>query len=274
MIDAASAPCVLQMIPSSHQRRDQDQVQLVTTMRSLVLDQQHPIALEIAGTDQQRSLLIRARNHDDLCHVETQLHARLPHARFVPLTGRNDPFHLSPGETVSVVELHAGQASYLPLQEFDHGSKGEDPILGILGALDALPSDLRAIAQIALVPASPTWSQPYQRKALEHALEPERQQDRQKQVASRGDAGAPSTVLLVMGALFLSWLLSLPILSKSDASMGTNYVSSTARWQMATSPVRATSPGSGRNYRCLDAGSSDTIGAPTHLEKSVSGTNV
>jgi hypothetical protein len=204
VIDAASAPCVLQMIPSSHQRRDQDQVQLVTTMRSLVLDQQHPSALEIAGTDQQRSLLIRARNHDDLCHVETQLHARLPHARFIPLINHNDPFRLSPGETVSVVELHAGQASYLPLQEFDHGHKREDPILGILGALDALPSDLRAIAQIALVPASATWSQPYQRKALEHALEPERQQDRQKQVASRGDAGAPSTMLLVMGALFLT----------------------------------------------------------------------
>ena len=149
-------------------------------------------------------MLIRARNSDDLCHVETQLHARLPHATLYPTVGHNDPFHLPPGETVSVVELHAGKHPIFPLQEFAPWNKGEDPILGILGALDALPSDLRAIAQIALVPASPTWSQPYQRKALEHALEPERQQDRQKQVASRSDAGAPSTVLLVMGALFLT----------------------------------------------------------------------
>jgi Helicase HerA, central domain len=205
VVEAAPAPLVLQMIPSVHtQKHDQDQVQLVTTMRSLVLDQQHPIALEIAGTDQQRSLLIRARNHDDLRHVETQLHARLPHVRFVPLVGQNDPFHLSPGETVSVMELHAGQASYLPLQEFDHRNTGDDPILGILGALDALPSDLRALAQIVLVPAPPTWSQPYQRKALEHALEPERQHDRRKQMAAHYNVGAPSTVLLVIGALFLA----------------------------------------------------------------------
>ena len=206
VVEAASAPCVLQMIPSAHhhQGRDQDQVQLATTMRSLVLDHQHPIALEIAGTDQQRSLLIRARNPDDLSHVRTQLQARLPHASFVALAGRDDPFHLERGETVSVVELQAGQASYLPLQEFEHRNSGDDPILGILAAVDALPSDIRAIAQIALVPAPPTWSQPYQRKALEHALEPERQQDRRKQLVGRSDVGAPSTMLLVVGGLFLT----------------------------------------------------------------------
>ena len=113
VVEAAIAPLALHMIPSvhHHQGRDDEQVQLATTMRSLVLDQRHPIALEIAGTDQQRSLLIRARNPDDLKHVETQLQARLPHATFVPLVGRDDPFHLLPGETVSVIELHAGQAS-------------------------------------------------------------------------------------------------------------------------------------------------------------------
>jgi Helicase HerA, central domain len=202
----ATSPLALQMIPSSHhhQGRHDEQIQLATTMRSLVLDQRHPIALEVSGTDQQRSLLIRARNADDLKHVETQLQARLFHASFVPLVGRDDPFHLLPGETVSVVELHAGQASYLPLQEFERMENGEDPILGILGALDALPSDLRAIAQLALVPAPPNWSHPYQRKALEHALEPERQHDRQKLASARGDTGAPSTFLLVLGALFLA----------------------------------------------------------------------
>lgn len=200
-VEAASVPLALQMIPPAHpQKIDRDQVQLVSTMRSLVLDRRHPIALEIAGTHQQRCLLIRARNADDLSHVETQLHARLPHARFVPLTGRDDPFSLSAGETVSVLELHPGQASYLPLQPFDSRNQGEDPILGILGALDALPPDLRAIAQIALVPASPTWSRPYQRKALEHALEPERQQ----RGSTQNERGAPSTLVLMLGALFLA----------------------------------------------------------------------
>ncbi len=206
VIEAGSAPSVLQMIPSvhHHQGRDQDQVQLATVMRSLVLDQKHPIALEVTGTDQQRSLLIRARNPNDLKHVETQLQARLPYALFVSLGAHEDPFHLRLDETVSVVELQAGQASYLPLQEFERMNKGEDPILGILGALDGLPSDIRAIAQLALVPAPPNWSQTYQRKALEHALEPERQRDRQKQAMARDTVGAPSTLMLMIAALFLA----------------------------------------------------------------------
>jgi hypothetical protein len=206
IIEAGASPHVLQLIPSvhRHQGRDEEQVQLAAVMRSLVLDQRHPIALEVSGTDQQRSLLIRARNSDDLKHVETQLQARLPQATFVPLVGSDDPFHLRPDETVSVVELQPGQAAYLPLQEFARMKQGEDPILGILGAVDGLPSDLRAIAQLALVPAPPTWSQAYQRKALEHALEPERQHDRQTLATARGDAGAPSTVFLVLGALILA----------------------------------------------------------------------
>ena len=207
IVEAATSPLVLQIIPSVHHRqgRDDEQVQLATTMRSLVLDQLHPIALEVSGTDQQRSLLIRARNADDLKHAEMQLQARLPQATFIALVGRDDPFALRPDETVSVVELQAGQASYLPLQEFEHRTSGEDPLLGILGALDGLPDDLRAVAQLALVPAPATWSQGYQRKALEHALEPERQHDRQRQGAERGDGGgAPSTLMLVLGALFLA----------------------------------------------------------------------
>jgi hypothetical protein len=206
IIEAGAFPHVLQLIPSVHRRqgRDEEQVQLATVMRSLVLDQRHPIALEVCGTDQQRCFLIRARNSDDLKHVETQLQARLPHATFVPLMGHEDPFHLRPDETVSAVELQAGQAAYLPLQEYARMSNGEDPILGILGALDGLPEDLRAIAQLALVPSPPTWSQSYQRKALEHALEPERQRDRQTLATARGDAGAPSTMLLILGALILA----------------------------------------------------------------------
>ena len=206
IIEAGASPHVLQLIPSvhRHQGRDEEQVQLATVMRSLVLDQQHPIALEVSGTDQQRCLLIRARTSNDLKHVETQLQARLPQATFVPLMGHDDPFHLRPDETVSVVELQPGQAAYLPLQEFARMKQGEDPILGILGAVDALPADLRAIAQLALVPAPPTWSQAYQRKALEHALEPERQHDRQIQAMARDNAGAPSTLFLVLGALILA----------------------------------------------------------------------
>src|SRR5947209_4485242 len=95
VVEAAQGPLALQMIPAISHARDHDQVQLATAMRSLVLDQRHPIALEIVGTDQQRSLVIRAHTTEDLSHVKTQLHARFPHATFVPLMGSDDPFHLA-----------------------------------------------------------------------------------------------------------------------------------------------------------------------------------
>jgi len=210
VIEAAAAPLALHLIPSVHQtgqKYPQNPVQLATAMRSLVVDRSHPIALEVAGTDQQRRLLIRARTQEDLTHVETQLHARLPNATFVPLAGVADPLYLRPGEALSVIELQPGRAPYLPLQEFEHLSNGEDPMLGLLAAVDALPSDLRAIAQLALVPASPTWSQSYQRKAIEHALEPERQKDRAQSAAARTSAGAPGTLSLILGALVLGGIL-------------------------------------------------------------------
>lgn len=205
VVDAAPAPLALQLLPSAHSHREREQhsLQLATMMRSLVLDQRHPLALEIVGTRQQRRWLIRARTPQALAHVKTQLQARLPQARLLPLSGHDDPFHLSPMETVSAVELQAGQPSYLPLQDFRQRTAEDDPVLGLLGALDDLPSDLRAIVQIALVPAPSTWSHPYQRKALEHALEPERRLQRQ----SLPGPGAPSTGLLVLGAVFLAGLL-------------------------------------------------------------------
>ena len=207
IVEAAAAPLALRLIPSVRgqgQRIAQHPVQLATAMRALVVDRKHPIALEIAGTEQQRSLLIRARTQDDLRHVQTQLHARLPNATFVPLIGRDDPFHLYPGEALSVVELQPGRAPYLPLQAFEHLNNGEDPLLGLLAAVDALPADLRAVAQLVLVPASPTWSRSYQRKALEHALEPERQEERAR---TRDRESAPGTVSLVLGALVLAGIL-------------------------------------------------------------------
>ena len=155
-----------------------------------------------------------------------------------------------------MVELHPGQASYLPLQEYERLENGEDPLLGLLGALDALPSDLRAIAQIALVPAPPTWSQPYQRKALEHALEPERQQDRRNQVAAHDEGGAPSTALLVIGALFLAGYFLLQRFPEIAACLGTCNITIAAAWAMATGLVRATSPGNRRHHRRIGSASS------------------
>jgi len=54
---------------------------------------------------------------------------------------------------------------------------------------------MRAITQLALVPAPADWSKANQRKAIEHALEPERQKARLGQHRS-----GPSTMTLILGA--------------------------------------------------------------------------
>jgi hypothetical protein len=201
-------PLVLQLIPSFH-REEHDLLLLSTALQGLVLDARHPVALELAGTAQQRSWLIRASTSEALQHAEGQLRARFPDAEFVPVHRQDDPFRVGPGETISALELRTGAASYLPLQTDTRMllQKGSDPILGLLAALDALPNDLRAVTQVALAPASPTWSRPNQRKAIEHALEPERSRERWQMMAAREGVGAPSTALLIGGGLLLGLLL-------------------------------------------------------------------
>jgi hypothetical protein len=142
-------------------------------MHSLVLDVRHPVALEMAGTATSKAFLVRATTPEALAHAASQMRARFPQADLVPLKGDDDPFRLVPGETISSVELVPGSAAYLPLRTLDERERrqeGSDPLLGLLAALDHLPRDARAVAQLALVPAPPQWSAPYRRRAIEHAL--------------------------------------------------------------------------------------------------------
>ena len=160
---------------------------LAAAMHSLVLDERSPIALEIAGMSSQRCFLLRATTPEALEHALTQLRARYPQADMRPLAADEDPCVVHPGETASAVELKAGAASYLPLHMWDDRPQGRnDPLLGVLGALDALPQEMRVVSQLALVPAPANWSRHDQRKAVEHALEPERQQTQQQLAVQRG----------------------------------------------------------------------------------------
>jgi hypothetical protein len=202
-------PLVLQFIPPAH-LTENNPVALTTMMQSLLLDRRHPITLEIAGTAQQRCWLIRAATPEALHHLETQVRARFPDAELVPLSPLSDPSTIQRAETVSTLELRMAAASYLPLQIFHPQTLSqaeEDPIFGILAALDLLPDDMRAISQLALVPAPPTWSSKNQRKAIEHALEPERSRERWQLTLARQRAGAPSMALLIGGGILLGLLL-------------------------------------------------------------------
>src|SRR5258708_10892526 len=78
------------------------------TMRSLVLDARHPIALELAGTGNRLpskpNFIIRATTQAALDHVEALLRAEYPQIGIQPLREEDDPFRLDPDEAVSAVE--------------------------------------------------------------------------------------------------------------------------------------------------------------------------
>ena len=183
---------------------------LETAMQGLAQDARHPVALEVAATASSRHFLLRATSAMSLKHLADQVQARYPQANIRPLTQEDDPLARRVGETVSAVELRAGAAAYLPLRAFREREllqEGADPLLGILGVFNHLPAHMRVVTQLALIPASPTWSRNYRRKSVEHPLEQERLRARRE--FSNAQANGPGTLQLVgMGvlvALLLIW---------------------------------------------------------------------
>ena len=183
---------------------------LETAMQGLALDDRHPVALELAATASSRHFLLRATSAMTQRHLADQVQARYPQAIIRQLAQEDDPLALREGETVSVVELRAGAAAYLPLRalrERELLQEGADPLLGILGVFNHLPPHMRVVTQLALIPAPPAWSQPYRRKSVEHPLEQERLRARRELSGAQGSG--PSTFQLVgMGvlvALLLVW---------------------------------------------------------------------
>src|SRR6266702_6546826 len=177
---------------------------LETAIQGLVQDARPPVALELAATSPSRHFLLRATSAMSLMHLVDQVQARYPQAIIRSVGGADDPFVLREGEMVSAVELRAGAAAYLPLRAFREREllqEGADPLLGILGVFNHLPAHMRVVTQLALIPASPTWSRVYRRKSVEHPLEQERLRARRE--FSTVQANAPGTLQLVgMGVLF------------------------------------------------------------------------
>jgi hypothetical protein len=198
---------VLQVVPP-RSASNRDIAALETVMQGLALGARHPVALEIARTVSGRQFLLRATSPAALEHLAAQVQARYPQAIIQPFT--DDPLIPGPEETVTAVELHPGAASYLPLRSWRERElpvAGTDPLLGLLAAVSHVPTHMRVVAQLALLPLSPTWSQGQRRRAVEHPLEPERQ--RQRRGMTTSGSSAPSTAgIIAMGmlvALLLLW---------------------------------------------------------------------
>jgi hypothetical protein len=178
---------------------------LETTMQGLALDQRSPVALELAATTRTRHFFLRADRPVALRYLEQQIQARYPQA--VICAEGADPLQLLEGEECSGMELRAGATSDLPLRSWkprEWLAEGTDPLLSVLAAFGGLPPESRAVVQLALLPASPTWSAPLRRRAVEHPLEQERTQQRLSNASSSTPSMAQvgSMFVLVLALLF------------------------------------------------------------------------
>ena len=147
---SATMPCCMQIIPPRQEDRDFI-ASMEITLRSMVLDTRHPIALELAGSAKKASFLIRATTQTALDHIEALLRTEYPRIGIRYLREEDDPFHLDSHEAVSAVEL-------VPEEDKASNSSGRlskeerDPLPGLLTVLGQLPNQTRAIVQIGLVP--------------------------------------------------------------------------------------------------------------------------
>lgn len=184
---------------------------LETTMANLVLDSRHAIALELAATAPGVSFLLRATDQAAFAHLIAQVQALYPQAEIVALSPEDDPLRLEENEAMTAMELASGAAPYLSLRTWEsrtwnaHEATGADPILGVLSSLQGLPSHTRAIAQLAMLPARPTWSRAHLRKAVEHPLEPERAAERRQ--SRRGSNGPSTGAIIALGILVILALI-------------------------------------------------------------------
>lgn len=187
---------------------------IVTPAENLLaaISLREPFALEIAATDSARWFLARAESPAMRRHLEDQLAVAYPQAELRPLDAERfpglDPARLRPDEQVAAVTLVLRRPPYLPLRTFrdadvDAARDAQaDPVLGILGALGALPAGWRGLAQLVLRPAPDDWCKDYLRLAVEHPLASER---RVPSGPGRADTSLTSVFalagLLVVGAL-------------------------------------------------------------------------
>jgi hypothetical protein len=144
---ALARPLAFQIVPPRQRKEEEEQeISLEAAMQGLVLDKRHPVALELAGTHESRSFIVRATTPVALDHIEAQLRTLYPQLDVRPIEPHEDPFRLDPHEAISAVELRAGGASYLPLRTWEDPEEvqeGSDPVLGLLAALSKLPHGTR-----------------------------------------------------------------------------------------------------------------------------------
>ena len=114
-------------------------------------------SLEIAGDDKSRRLLVRG-TPEGVAHIRSQLQATYDQVSFRNLSAEEDPAQPSNLPTVCA-QLTLARPAYLPIRNFEEGDfLQDDPVKGLLSALDGMEAGERALTQLILSPASSQWS--------------------------------------------------------------------------------------------------------------------
>lgn len=121
-------------------------------------------SLEIAGDDKSRRFLVRG-TPEGVAHIRRQLQATYDQVSFRTLSAEEDPARPSNLPTVCA-QLTLARPCYLPIRTFEEGDLlQDDPVKGLLSALDGMQAGERALTQLILLPAPFQWSCRYEGSA-------------------------------------------------------------------------------------------------------------
>ena len=163
-----------------------------------------PVALEIVADGERSRFFVRTDTSIQQRQLRGQIGAAYPQAALRSLepvmlpTG--DPVRVGPHEQIACYTMVLRVGDHLPIRTFqdrdldsDAGAAQADPVLGVLGALDDLPSGWRALSQVVLLePAPMNWARAYQRLALQNPVSAER--------SARSDSGTSlASVISIFG---------------------------------------------------------------------------
>jgi hypothetical protein len=145
-----------------------------------------PVALEIVADGERSRFFVRSEKRAQQRQLQAQIGAAYPQATLRSLdpssTLSGDPLRVGSDERMACCTLALRDGDHLPIRTFhdreldaDSGATQVDPVLGILRALDDLPTGWRALSQLVLIePAPRNWARAYQRLALQNPVTAER----------------------------------------------------------------------------------------------------
>ena len=197
---------LVRIVPSDEGERQAEAME--TWLQACASDE--PFTLELVGTSREQGFLLRASSAEQLRLLTKQFAAQYPQAELERLAPQHDPLVLRTGEQAVTGTFALARPSWLPLKTFTGkalAESGNDPLAGILAAMEVAGPGERIVCQLALVHAPDDWIAPNLRKAVEHPLQAERDSAAASRYGTSGQTTSDSEegvkLLAGMGTLLL-----------------------------------------------------------------------